>query len=202
MITALPSGQCSALYRRSSKRRGFAQLQGGRTTNCVGFPPSSRSSLFPCQRRRRSPALKKDSLGAVRTYRPHYRRRPIPPTDRVGRYLSITALLSESFLSASRAQPKENGGVQEGVENHRGSVGCLPSLVLCVRRCAALESVASHDKQKICNFFQKGVYKSESIVYNNDISKGCERKDALSFTYREPRREVFVWWERGVNDRQ
>lgn len=45
--------------------------------------------------------------------------------------------------------------------------------------------------EKIYNFFQKGVYKSENIVYNNDIYKGCERKDALSFTYREPCRDVF-----------
>lgn len=37
-------------------------------------------------------------------------------------------------------------------------------------------------------FFEKGIDKSDFIIYNNGIEKGCERKDADCFASRELRR--------------
>ncbi len=57
---------------------------------------------------------KKDSLGAQYSCRPHYRYRPFPPTDRVERCLSVTALLSESFFERGPGVSQRKTGSQEG----------------------------------------------------------------------------------------
>ncbi len=70
----------------------------------------------------------------------------ISDSARVERFIYGTALPARiepegearsATLSANRAQPKESGEPR-GVENHRGSVGCLSLLLLCARRCAVL----------------------------------------------------------------